>query len=254
MNNSLAVRLIQHDTMNALTLMKNYLVFALEQAPADTELQANLNSAYRMAERLHALIKEVYMYHQHTLESVKIKDVICDSIACRNFVTVSNGKVSIQVDVPDNLYMVHGSKMLLTRVVDNLILNGIEAMPEGGLITVVACNEEIKADKVASPSIKIPPGKYLKLTITDNGVGISESDLSLIFSGKYTTKKNGNGIALHIIQAILHDHGGNILVRSKVGCGTSFDIYLPSENQKQNFDPSAFKKSNRIKLGYQIQK
>ncbi|NIS38664.1 response regulator, partial [Candidatus Saccharibacteria bacterium] len=113
-------------------------------------------------------------------------------------------------------------------VLNNLILNADQAMPEGGTINLIAENFERHND----PNLPLPAGKYIKITIKDQGVGIPKQHLKKIFDPYFTTKSKGSGLGLANTYSIIKKHNGLIEAESEAGKGATFTIYLPaSPNQ-----------------------
>jgi two-component system sensor histidine kinase PilS (NtrC family) len=103
----------------------------------------------------------------------------------------------------------------------NLLVNAAEAMPSGGLISLDA--EIIKNDATA----RINVGDVVKITVTDNGVGMGPEDVKKVFEPFFTTKPGGTGLGLATVYRIMETHGGMIAVDSIIGKGTTFTLYLP---------------------------
>ena len=99
---------------------------------------------------------------------------------------------------------------LLHRAISNLVLNAIDAMPQGGELTLRTRNEN-----------------NVLIEVTDTGSGMTAEECERIFTPYYTKKKNGTGLGLAIAQSVVSDHGGRIRVRSQPGQGTTFVIELP---------------------------
>jgi len=110
----------------------------------------------------------------------------------------------------------------LTQVFSNIILNGIQAMPEGGQLVV----------KTSEVSGKLPKSE-VAVSITDTGVGISEEDLEKIFEPLFTTKAKGIGLGLAVTKTLVEGHGGSIEVESTVGEGSTFTVRLPNKGAKE---------------------
>jgi CheY-like chemotaxis protein len=109
----------------------------------------------------------------------------------------------------------------LGQVVQNLVLNGLEALP-GGEVTITLAN--LRREPPATPS-----GPCLHLRFTDQGQGIPADRLNRIFDPFYSTKNRGSGLGLAVTHSIVARHGGQVEVRSAPGQGTSFDIFLPAQ-------------------------
>jgi CheY-like chemotaxis protein len=115
-------------------------------------------------------------------------------------------------------------------VLNNLLINAQQAMPLGGTIVVSAGNVEISLDDDAIDQRLLPlaPGAYVKVSISDEGMGISSADLEKIFDPYFTTKAMGNGLGLTTSYSIVKNHNGIIIVDSELGRGSVFSFYLPA--------------------------
>jgi CheY-like chemotaxis protein len=116
----------------------------------------------------------------------------------------------------------------LSRVFANLVMNADHAMPEGGVIKVEAANEFIGADS----RLPLQEGKHIRVSIRDQGVGISPEILPNIFDPYFTTKSKGAGLGLATAYSIVKGHDGVITVESGPGKGTAFHVYLPASEKQ----------------------
>lgn len=130
--------------------------------------------------------------------------------------------------IPDDLWAVEIDQAQISQVIHNLIINAIQASTRGSTIRAEAQNF-IADDKT---KIRLKSGRYVRISIIDQGVGISEKNLSKIFDPFFTTKKQGSGLGLATSYSIVKKHGGLITVESTEGAGTSFAIYLPASTDK----------------------
>ena len=130
--------------------------------------------------------------------------------------------------LPEDLWPVEVDRGQINQVMNNLILNAVQAMPGGGTITVGGANIELGE----SSGLPLAKGRYVEICVRDQGMGISQENLSRLFDPYFTTKKTGTGLGLATTWSIVRNHGGHILVESKEGRGTVFTFYLPaSENR-----------------------
>jgi CheY-like chemotaxis protein len=145
--------------------------------------------------------------------------------------TLSGSNLKAKFNFPDNLWPVEVDKRQIGQAIHNVIMNAREAMPDGGLLEVSA--ENVTSDDDLS---NLRNGKYVKISITDFGIGIAQKNLDKIFNPYFSTKKMGNkkgtGLGLSICHSIIQKHGGNVTVESKYRHGTTFHIYLPGANGK----------------------
>jgi nitrogen-specific signal transduction histidine kinase/CheY-like chemotaxis protein len=132
--------------------------------------------------------------------------------------------VKCEFSIPDNLWPVDVDEGQMNQVVNNVIINADQAMPEGGTITVACENVTLGASEV--PPLK--EGKYIRISVEDRGIGISKEHLSRIFDPYFTTKQRGSGLGLATSYSIIKKHHGQITVESARGVGTVIRIYLPA--------------------------
>lgn len=116
----------------------------------------------------------------------------------------------------------------MEQVILNLAVNARDAMPQGGRLTIGTRNVELHETHAGSHA-RIPPGKYVVLTVSDTGVGMHSDIQAHIFEPFFTTKKpgKGTGLGLAIVYGVIKQTGGWITARSELGRGATFDIYLP---------------------------
>ncbi|MCJ7704803.1 MAG: HAMP domain-containing histidine kinase, partial [Desulfobacterales bacterium] len=129
----------------------------------------------------------------------------------------------LSIELPSVL----GDSVHLQTVFLNLITNALDAMPHGGSLTV-------KAQQISSP-IFSENGKWLEISITDTGIGIPEESKKKIFDPFFTTKRmgDGTGLGLSICEKIVRDHSGRLDVKSEVGKGSTFFVFLPVYEGKE---------------------
>ena len=138
----------------------------------------------------------------------------------------SNSKSTFSID--DDLWSVKIDEGQIGRVINNLIINADQAMPEGGIIKIGAENVTLGPEQI----LTLAEGEYVKLTIEDQGVGISPSHPGKIFDPYFTTKQQGSGLGLATCYSIIKKHNGHITAESQIGSGTTFYIYLPASEKK----------------------
>ncbi len=131
--------------------------------------------------------------------------------------------VKVHLRVADNLPPAMCDGVKISQVMQNLVMNGIQAMPKGGHMDVEMQTVEVRYGQDA----QLKPGCYLEVRVRDRGVGISPDNLSRLFKESFTTKSDGNGIGLTTCKRIVEDHGGVIRVDSALGVGTEFRVCIP---------------------------
>jgi PAS domain S-box-containing protein len=157
--------------------------------------------------------------------------------------------VKCDYNFPDNLWPVEGDEGQLGQVINNLIINAVQAMPEGGIIQIRAENLAAGTSEPALPLLK---KDYVKITLKDNGIGIPADFLPKIFDPYFTTKEKGNGLGLATSYSIIKKHDGYIHVESAPYLGTVFYIYLPVAKSeipvRQNEPETIFDGNGKILL------
>ena len=132
-------------------------------------------------------------------------------------------KVSHRYVLPDDLPLVEFDRGQIQQVLQNLVINACQAMPEGGELVVTAA-----AASSAPPSAPGKAAGWVRLSVEDSGVGIAPSVQSRIFDPYFTTKSDGTGLGLAAAYAIVRKHGGTMTVDSEEGEGATFHVYLPA--------------------------
>jgi signal transduction histidine kinase/CheY-like chemotaxis protein len=133
-------------------------------------------------------------------------------------------KVKCQFSIPKTLWPAEVDEGQIGQMISNLLINADQAMPEGGTVQVQAENVVISSDC----EVPLNPGRYIQISVEDQGIGIPKQYLTKIFDPYFTTKQEGSGLGLATSYSIIKNHGGCITVESHVGVGTMFHVYLPA--------------------------
>ena len=129
---------------------------------------------------------------------------------------LSNRKLEVKVEVSDDLPIILGDRDQIKQAFFNLIKNAMEAMqPSGSLRILARCDDD-----------------YVYLQFVDNGSGISEEDLSKVFQAYYTTKEEGHGLGMMIVERIMREHGGHINIESRKEAGTAITLQFPQQHRR----------------------
>lgn len=148
--------------------------------------------------------------------------------------------VTVEAHLTPDLHTVSGSPAQLLRVVVNLISNALEAMGDGGTLTLRT--ENVRQERPFGRYNRIEAGEYVKLEVGDTGPGIPNEIANRIFDPFFTTKRTdeqkGSGLGLSIVQTIVSDHQGYVDLETTLGEGTSFSIYLPIHRETARETPA----------------
>jgi PAS domain S-box-containing protein len=141
---------------------------------------------------------------------------------------LSGSTVNYVFSMDDDLWLVEADEGQMKQVMHNLVINAGEAMPEGGTVRIEAKNVLVDG----KGTIPVRKGKYVRIALGDTGTGISDSHIARIFDPYFTTKQRGSGLGLTTSYSIIKKHGGIIDVKSELGSGTTFFIYIPASEEK----------------------
>ncbi len=216
---------IAHEIRNPLTSI-NFNVQLLAKKVVMTEATRNLiDDTQEGIDRIRILVKGMLDFAKPSrpcLQNDSIVRVLKDSIALLDS-QLKKHKVLVALDMDDDLPEVVLDAHQIQQVFVNLLLNGMEAMAEGGRISVAGrIEKDASADR-----------ERLLLHITDQGQGISREDLSQIFNPFFTTKADGTGLGLSIVHKILEQHNATVDVRSEEGQGTTFLLSFPMHRSEE---------------------
>lgn len=220
---------IAHDINNILTPIMGYTELALlaigDENPAARDLKIVLESAIRGSD----LTRQILAFSRKQILEIKVLNLNHEVLSIERMLKRIIGKdVSIILALDDAISPIKGDSTQLQQIILNLIVNARDAMPQGGYVTIETSNIELDNTEVWLIR-KIPPGRYVMLSITDTGRGMDKETAGRIFEPFFTTKEigKGTGLGLSIVYGIVKQHGGEINVYSEIGRGTTFQIYLP---------------------------
>jgi two-component system cell cycle sensor histidine kinase/response regulator CckA len=216
---------IAHDFNNILTSIVSNIEISMTSLPDGDKQKHRLEESVRSAMRAKSLTQRLLTFSkggQPVKEKLDIAGLLRSSI---EFV-LAGSKVVANYDIKDDLNKISADPAQMEQVINNLVINSMQAMSNGGQISVRAENVMIE-DQTLFP---IANGPYVKIDIADEGVGIPEEDLDRIFDPFYTTKETGTGLGLSTVRSIVRNHGGTVQVDSILGKGTTVTMVLPTAN------------------------
>ena len=215
---------VAHEIRTPLTSIKLFVQSLETELTLDDETLEDLSIIKREIDKMEEIINRFLDFARPAepkFESVNVNQILSDSISLVE-TRIKGDNIAIETEYDDNLPPITGDKKQLGQVFLNMLLNSIEAMPDGGRITV--------ATNIISMSSEEPPANrrgLLRVMITDTGVGIEPTLRQYIFDPFFTTKKDsGTGMGLAIAFTVIEQHGGLIEVESEPGEGTTFVVYL----------------------------
>jgi signal transduction histidine kinase len=252
---------VAHEVGNPLGAILGYASILQKNGIDREESKDYLKRIEKEIERINRIVRELLEFSRPS--TFEIRDVETNKVLENSISLLSYQKnfrnIQTQLNLQQNLPMVKGDESQLSQVFINIILNGIDAMPDGGILEIKTEEHIVedlfpsrlevpygrrrrgdpsesdyfrlrKPDLLSSLLIKFSKGDHLvKIRISDTGVGIKKEDLERIFDPFFTTKSpdKGTGLGLSISLRIVESMGGEIKVESEVGRGSTFELYFP---------------------------
>jgi PAS domain S-box-containing protein len=214
---------IAHDFNNLLSIVMGNISLALMDEHAKAAASKWLTQAEKATLRAKDLTQQLLTFAkggEPVRSAVPLADVVREAAQF----ALHGSSVRCDFNIASELRPADADKGQIAQVVQNLVLNAVQAMPNGGGIKLSVANETLAAGQVAS----LDAGHYLRLEIADTGRGIAPDHLARIFEPFFTTKEYGTGLGLATVYSVIQKHRGYITVESAMGTGTTFRIWLPA--------------------------
>jgi len=221
---------IAHDFNNIMAIVLGNISLSLKEIKEEDKTYKRLKSAEQAVQQAKELTKQLHTFAKGgdpIKNTVSTGDLIRDTT---QFILCGTN-VRCIYSFPNDLYFVNVDVGQISQVINNLTINAIHAMPDGGFIQIKAENVVIE-ELEDVPELILSKGRYVKVIIQDSGIGIEKKNLKKIFDPYFSTKVEGSGLGLATSYSIVKRHGGFIKVESEPGVGTTFFIYLPASLDK----------------------
>jgi len=204
------------NSMGAIIGFTNLLKKVLKDEPGNSEITQNIVTESLIMEQLLAKFLNFTKPLDLVLEKVNLKEIISESF--HHTVEYTKRKdIFLATPAPEEVNIVMADKLLVKQCFQNLLQNAFDAMPNGGKLQVSIDEEK----------------NFLKIEVSDQGVGIPAEILDKIFNPFFTTKEKGTGLGLSLVRKIVNLHQGKIQAQSQIGHGTKFIIHWPKEPEAQ---------------------
>jgi signal transduction histidine kinase/CheY-like chemotaxis protein/HAMP domain-containing protein len=220
---------IAHDFNNILTGVLGYASLLKSAVPETDKMYKYIDTIEKSASRAANLAQQLLGFARkgkYVMTKLSINDLVKEMASFLK--ETFDRSITIVVDTEENLPPVEGDSNQLYQALMNLCINARDAMPEGGRLYIKTEFYLLHDEKVVD-YFQIPPGEYVRVSVTDTGVGMTADVKKKIFEPFYTTKSigKGTGLGLAMVYGIIRNHGGYITVYSEVGLGTTVRLYLP---------------------------
>ena len=237
---------IAHDFNNVLAAILGMAELGQFEAPEGTRIRERLDKICHHAGRAVALTRQLLAFsrrQQLERRDINLNHSVSEVIS---LLAESLGRdVEVKAETAPDLPSIHVDPAQIEQVLMNLCINARDAMPQGGRLTIATRSAHCK-DEVGRGHLGIPAGDYVCLSVSDTGTGMDAETLGRIFEPFFTTKPpgHGTGLGLATVYGVVKQHGGHIEVHSKVGEGTTFQIYFPTSSpaEPQAASPSSAEK------------
>ena len=214
---------IAHDFNNILTGILGNISLAQIFVEPSSKAQGPLKEMEKASERAAALTRQLLTFAKGgdpVKKAVSVNHLVSEAVS----IALRGSNVQGVIAISDSVHAVEVDEGQMLQALSNIVINGAQAMPEGGKLTVEAHNARLgRANRLG-----LPAGEYVKVSISDEGSGIPEGHLGKIFDPYFTTKPNSTGLGLASTYSILAKHGGHVGAHSQPGAGATFTLHLPS--------------------------
>ncbi|MCX8118582.1 MAG: PAS domain S-box protein [Desulfobacterota bacterium] len=241
---------IAHDFNNLLTVIKGYAELSCLHLDRDNLLYGNLEEILKASERASTLTRQLLAFSRRQMLEFKVINLNTLLKDLNKMLHRILGEdIELDYHLSEDLGKIKTDPGQMEQVLLNLAVNARDAMPNGGRLIIETSNVDLTEEEVRN-RLEMKPGPYVRLTVSDNGVGMSPEVKERIFEPFFTTKEKGKGtgLGLSTVYGIVKQSGGHIAVFSELGLGTTFKIYLPRVEEEE--DPLWRKeRSNGVKGG-----
>jgi CheY-like chemotaxis protein len=224
---------IAHDFNNLLTVISGYSTLLMDGLAENPRLHPAAEQIHKAGQRAVALTRQLLVFSRHRMmqgSTVNLNMVITNMVQMLQ--RLIGEHIDVQTVLAADLRSVKADAGQLEQVIMNLAVNARDAMPEGGRLTVQTSNIILDEGFVKS-NVGSRAGPHVLLVVSDNGTGMNPETREQIFDPFFTTKEagRGTGLGLAVVYGIVKQSKGYITVYSEVGHGTTFRIYLPTEER-----------------------
>jgi PAS domain S-box-containing protein len=220
---------IAHDFNNILGIILGNTELALDDVPEWNPVKYNLGEIKTASLRAKDVVRQLLSFARKTKLEKKptnITPIVKESLRLlRSSIPTS---IEIRQNITRDVDIILADPTQINQILINLCTNADHAMPDGGIIVVTLKNIEFDKD-TATQYADLSLGRYVSLTVSDTGHGISKEEIDRIYDPYFTTKEvgKGTGMGLAVVHGIVNGHNGKIIVESEIGKGTNFTIFFP---------------------------
>ena len=220
---------IAHDFNNILTAIVGFGTLVAEQVSENEAASRNTAEILVAANRASVLTKQLLAFGRRQVlhpTRINLNDTVHALVGMLRQLIGEN--IDLRIVCAPNLPPIRADLSQLDSALANLVINARDAMPRGGRLTIETADVTLDDDYCAT-HVGVRPGRYARLSVSDNGIGMPQEIQTRIFEPFFTTKEpgKGSGLGLSTVYGIVKQSGGNIWVYSEEGLGSTFKMYLP---------------------------
>jgi PAS domain S-box-containing protein len=222
---------VAHDFNNLLSVINGYCDILNERFAVDPVARRNLEEIHTAGRKAAALTRQLLAFSRRQEMAPKVINLNHVLNELHEFLRRLAGPANtLTLDLAADLGNIHADPAQLQQVILNLVINARDALPAtGGAITIRTDGATLPADAPANSGLDLPAGRYVRLTVQDNGAGMDASTLSHLFEPFFTTKDlgKGTGLGLSTVYGIVKQSRGSVTAQSDLRAGSTFSVYHP---------------------------
>jgi two-component system cell cycle sensor histidine kinase/response regulator CckA len=232
---------IAHDFNNLLSVIMSFAAFVAEETADRPEVAADTAQIQAAAQRAAQLTKQLLIFSRREkpqLQALDLNGIVSDTTGLLS--RAIGEPIELRMDLSEDLPAIEADQGQVEQVLLNLAINARDAMPRGGILTIITSPADLRdGDTRLHPGVI--PGCYAELAVTDTGTGMSPQTVARIFEPFFTTKPSGQGTGLGLatVYGIITGAGGGLHVESEEGSGTTFRLYFPTTSFPAALAPDA---------------
>jgi PAS domain S-box-containing protein len=229
---------IAHDFNNLLSVINGYCDILNERFAGDSVARRNLEEIHAAGRKAVTLTRQLLAFSRRQEMAPKVINLNHVLNELREFLRRLAGPANtLTLEFAPDLGNTHADPVQLQQVILNLVINARDALPAvGGIITIRTAGATLPADAPGAASLDLPAGRYVRLTVQDNGAGMDAGTLSHLFEPFFTTKDlgKGTGLGLSTVYGIVKQSRGAVIAQSDLQAGSTFSVYLPEVSKPVN--------------------
>jgi two-component system cell cycle sensor histidine kinase/response regulator CckA len=231
---------VAHDFNNLLTVILTHCGFLLQELPTQTQLHDDASDIQAAARRAAELTQRLLAFSRQQVLTPTVLDL---NSVLRDLEPVLTSLVGEGIELEMTLHpgavRLRADRAQLEQIVLNFVVNARDAMPHGGRLQIVTAQVDLGPD-YARTHEEAKAGPHVALGVRDTGVGMNEEVLARVFEPFFTTKEQGKGtgLGLSTVYGIVKQSGGSIQVESRIGFGSTFEVFFPRVDEPERREPS----------------